>query len=236
MKLRSYHSDGWSQATTAEEIGRPRDRRNLDDSDREVASRGGEGDSRSIASCNGHCDDGDDDACNLQQNQRHQHQHQKFPILLSLSPLSHQPEYLHPYLVRSSSSSLSLCYPSRLSNSDFLYQIFNADLIIAAYSYSSLFLKPLSLSSPPPLETTPKATPSDLLSLLGPNRFSRRSNTITDTKKNPFSIKVGMTQMLRGGAILEVTAVDRAKLAEDVGACTISELRSSAGVAISARP
>ncbi|GMN28510.1 hypothetical protein TIFTF001_002079 [Ficus carica] len=221
---------------TAEEIGRPRDRRNLDDGDREVASRGGGGDSRSIASCNGHCDDGDDDACNLQQNQRHQHQHQKFPLLLFHYPLSHQPEYLDPYLVKSSSSSLSLCYPSRFSNSAFLYQIFNADLTITAYSYSPLSLKPLSLSSSPPPETTPKATSSDLLSLLGPNRFSRRSSAITDTKKNPFSIKVGMTQMLRDGAILEVTAVDQAKLVEDAGACAISELRSSAGVAISARP
>ncbi|GMN57642.1 hypothetical protein TIFTF001_026750 [Ficus carica] len=43
-----------------------------------------------------------------------------------------QPEYLHPYLVKSSSSSLSLCYPSRFSNSAFLYQIFNADLTISA--------------------------------------------------------------------------------------------------------
>ncbi|GMN44054.1 hypothetical protein TIFTF001_013251 [Ficus carica] len=195
-----YHFGRWSQATTTEEIRRPKDCRNLNDGDREVAS------------CNGHCNDGDDDACNL------------------------QPEYLHPYLVKSSSSSLSLCYLSRFSNSAFLYQIFNVDLTIAAYSYSPLSLKPLSLSSPPPPETTPKATPSNLLSLLGPNRFSRRSSVITDTKKNPFSIKVGMTQMLRGGAILEVTVVDQAKLVEDVGACVISELRSSASVAISARP
>ncbi|GMN22175.1 hypothetical protein TIFTF001_045616 [Ficus carica] len=42
--------------------------------------------------------------------------------------------------------------------------------------------------------------------------------------------------MLRGGTILDVTAVDQAKLAEDPGACAISELRSSAGVAISERP
>ncbi|GMN37235.1 hypothetical protein TIFTF001_006657 [Ficus carica] len=47
------------------------------------------------------------------------------------------------------------------------------------------------------------------------------SSAITDAKKNPFSIKVGMAQMLRGGAILEVTAVEQAKLAEDAGACAI---------------
>ncbi|PRQ53174.1 putative glucan endo-1,3-beta-D-glucosidase [Rosa chinensis] len=42
-----------------------------------------------------------------------------------------QPEYFHPYLIKSASSSLSLCYPSRLSNSAFLYQVFNADLTIS---------------------------------------------------------------------------------------------------------
>ena len=43
-------------------------------------------------------------------------------------------------------------------------------------------------------------------------------------------------QMLRSSAILEVTTVDQAKLAEDTRACVISELRLSTGVAISARP
>ncbi|KAM6572873.1 hypothetical protein CsatA_016953 [Cannabis sativa] len=43
-----------------------------------------------------------------------------------------QPEYFHPYLVKSSSSSLSLSYPSRFSNSAFLYQVFVADLTISA--------------------------------------------------------------------------------------------------------
>ncbi|XP_062009686.1 glucan endo-1,3-beta-D-glucosidase 1-like [Rosa rugosa] len=42
-----------------------------------------------------------------------------------------QPEYFHPYLIKSASSSLSLCYPSRFSNSAFLYQVFNADLTIS---------------------------------------------------------------------------------------------------------
>ncbi|PON40608.1 Endo-1,3(4)-beta-glucanase [Parasponia andersonii] len=43
-----------------------------------------------------------------------------------------QPEYIHPYLIKSASSSLSLSYPSRFSNSAFLYQIFVADLTIFA--------------------------------------------------------------------------------------------------------
>ena len=47
------------------------------------------------------------------------------------------------------------------------------------------------------------------------------SSAITDTKKNQYSIKVGIAQMLRGGAILEVTNVEQAKLAEDAGACSV---------------
>ncbi|GAV64488.1 SOR_SNZ domain-containing protein [Cephalotus follicularis] len=46
-------------------------------------------------------------------------------------------------------------------------------------------------------------------------------SAITDTKKNPFSIKVGLAQMLRGGAILEVTNKEQAKIAEEAGACSI---------------
>ncbi|KAF2323356.1 hypothetical protein GH714_034822 [Hevea brasiliensis] len=46
-------------------------------------------------------------------------------------------------------------------------------------------------------------------------------SAITDAKKNPFSIKVGLAQMLRRGAILEVTILQQAKIAEDAGACYI---------------
>ncbi|KAL3624152.1 hypothetical protein CASFOL_032968 [Castilleja foliolosa] len=42
-----------------------------------------------------------------------------------------QPEYIHPYLIKSSKSSLSLSYPSLFKNSSFIYQIFIADLIIS---------------------------------------------------------------------------------------------------------
>ncbi|GMP28493.1 hypothetical protein CsSME_00004011 [Camellia sinensis var. sinensis] len=42
-----------------------------------------------------------------------------------------QPEYIHPYLIKSSLSSLTLCYPSQSSNSSFIYQIFNPDLTIS---------------------------------------------------------------------------------------------------------
>ncbi|XP_012575351.1 glucan endo-1,3-beta-D-glucosidase-like isoform X2 [Cicer arietinum] len=42
-----------------------------------------------------------------------------------------QPEYIHPYLIKSSNSSLSLSYPSRFLNSSFTYQVFNPDLTIS---------------------------------------------------------------------------------------------------------
>ena len=37
------------------------------------------------------------------------------------------------------------------------------------------------------------------------------NTAITDAKKNPFSIKVGLAQMLRGGAILEVSTLNKPK-------------------------
>ncbi|OMO98805.1 Glycoside hydrolase, family 81 [Corchorus capsularis] len=43
-----------------------------------------------------------------------------------------QPEYIHPYLLKSADSTLSICYPSQSRNSAFLYQIFVSDLTIFA--------------------------------------------------------------------------------------------------------
>jgi endo-1,3(4)-beta-glucanase len=43
-----------------------------------------------------------------------------------------QPEYIHPYLIKSSNSSLSVSYPSRFFNSSFIYQVFNPDLTISS--------------------------------------------------------------------------------------------------------
>ncbi|XP_020977798.1 probable endo-1,3(4)-beta-glucanase ARB_01444 isoform X1 [Arachis ipaensis] len=42
-----------------------------------------------------------------------------------------QPEYIHPYLIKSSSSSLSISFPSRFFTSAFIYQVFIADLTIS---------------------------------------------------------------------------------------------------------
>lgn len=48
------------------------------------------------------------------------------------------------------------------------------------------------------------------------------SGAVADAKmKNPYTLKVGLAQMLRGGAIVEVTSADQAKLAEDAGACSV---------------
>ncbi|KAM7516632.1 hypothetical protein LguiA_006215 [Lonicera macranthoides] len=43
-----------------------------------------------------------------------------------------QPEYIHPYLIKSALASLSICYPSPFSNSTFLYQVFIPDLTISS--------------------------------------------------------------------------------------------------------
>ncbi|CAK8533286.1 unnamed protein product [Lathyrus sativus] len=43
-----------------------------------------------------------------------------------------QPEYIHPYLIKSSNSSLSVSYPSRSSNSKVISQIFKPDLTITS--------------------------------------------------------------------------------------------------------
>ncbi|KAK1407848.1 hypothetical protein QVD17_39475 [Tagetes erecta] len=50
------------------------------------------------------------------------------------------------------------------------------------------------------------------------------NNAISDpnnSNKNTFSIKVVVAQMLRNGAIVQVTNVDEAKIAESAGVCCI---------------
>lgn len=42
-----------------------------------------------------------------------------------------QPEYIHPYLIKSSLSSLSVSYPAIFSNTSFTQQIFNPDINIS---------------------------------------------------------------------------------------------------------
>ncbi|EPS71727.1 hypothetical protein M569_03028, partial [Genlisea aurea] len=42
-----------------------------------------------------------------------------------------QPEYIHPYLIRSSQSSLTICYPAEVTNSAFIYQAFIQNLTVS---------------------------------------------------------------------------------------------------------
>ena len=66
--------------------------------------------------------------------------------------------------------------------------------------------------------------------------------TTTDKNTNPnniaFEVKVGLAEMLKGGAIMDVTNADQAKIAEDAGACAVmaleripSDIRRDGGVA-----
>jgi pyridoxal 5'-phosphate synthase pdxS subunit len=63
-------------------------------------------------------------------------------------------------------------------------------------------------------------------------------NDITNMKNDNFSVKVGLAEMLKGGAIMDVTNAEQAKIAEDAGACAVmaleripSDIRRDGGVA-----
>ncbi|KAL9230119.1 hypothetical protein vseg_005509 [Gypsophila vaccaria] len=51
-----------------------------------------------------------------------------------------QPEYIHPYLIRLTPSSISVSYPIRFANDSFIYQVFNPDFSISASSVSNFQL------------------------------------------------------------------------------------------------
>ncbi|KAM1115330.1 hypothetical protein TB2_038412 [Malus domestica] len=60
----------------------------------------------------------------------------------------------------------------------------------------------------------------------------------TTSKSSPFSVKVGLAQMLRGGVIMDVVNPAQARIAEEAGACAVmalervpSDIRSQGGVA-----
>ncbi|RKZ70169.1 MAG: pyridoxal 5'-phosphate synthase lyase subunit PdxS [Gammaproteobacteria bacterium] len=60
----------------------------------------------------------------------------------------------------------------------------------------------------------------------------------TNTGSSAFEVKVGLAEMLKGGAIMDVTNADQAKIAEDAGACAVmaleripSDIRRDGGVA-----
>jgi len=60
----------------------------------------------------------------------------------------------------------------------------------------------------------------------------------TNTHNGAFDVKIGLAEMLKGGAIMDVTNVEQAKIAEDAGACAVmaleripSDIRRDGGVA-----
>jgi len=64
------------------------------------------------------------------------------------------------------------------------------------------------------------------------------NGAITETKKSPFSVKVGLAQMLRGGVIMDVVTAEQARIAEEAGACAVmalervpADIRAQGGVA-----
>ncbi len=59
-----------------------------------------------------------------------------------------------------------------------------------------------------------------------------------DSSNHDFKVKVGLAEMLKGGAIMDVTNAEQAKIAEDAGACAVmaleripSDIRRDGGVA-----
>lgn len=60
----------------------------------------------------------------------------------------------------------------------------------------------------------------------------------TKQQQSPFSVKVGLAQMLRGGVIMDVVNADQARIAEEAGACAVmalervpADIRAQGGVA-----
>ena len=64
------------------------------------------------------------------------------------------------------------------------------------------------------------------------------SSKKTNSNNDDFKVKVGLAEMLKGGAIMDVTNAEQAKIAEDAGACAVmaleripSDIRRDGGVA-----
>jgi pyridoxal 5'-phosphate synthase pdxS subunit len=63
-------------------------------------------------------------------------------------------------------------------------------------------------------------------------------NDRSDTNQDSFAVKVGLAEMLKGGAIMDVTNAEQARIAEDAGACAVmaleripADIRRDGGVA-----
>jgi len=63
-------------------------------------------------------------------------------------------------------------------------------------------------------------------------------NDRSNTNQDSFAVKIGLAEMLKGGAIMDVTNAEQAKIAEDAGACAVmaleripADIRRDGGVA-----
>ena len=63
-------------------------------------------------------------------------------------------------------------------------------------------------------------------------------NDRSDTNQDSFAVKIGLAEMLKGGAIMDVTNAEQARIAEDAGACAVmaleripADIRRDGGVA-----
>jgi pyridoxal 5'-phosphate synthase pdxS subunit len=63
-------------------------------------------------------------------------------------------------------------------------------------------------------------------------------NDRPDTNQDSFAVKIGLAEMLKGGAIMDVTNAEQARIAEDAGACAVmaleripADIRRDGGVA-----
>ena len=68
--------------------------------------------------------------------------------------------------------------------------------------------------------------------------MTNNTNKKIDSSSSDFKVKVGLAEMLKGGAIMDVTNAEQAKIAEDAGACAVmaleripSDIRRDGGVA-----
>ncbi len=75
------------------------------------------------------------------------------------------------------------------------------------------------------------------------NDTNTNSNKGTNADNGDFEVKVGLAEMLKGGAIMDVTNAVQAKIAEDAGACAVmaleripADIRRDGGVARASDP
>jgi len=68
--------------------------------------------------------------------------------------------------------------------------------------------------------------------------MTNNTNKNMNSSNDDFKVKVGLAEMLKGGAIMDVTNAEQAKIAEDAGACAVmaleripSDIRRDGGVA-----